>query len=928
MNNQTVFELTGVVSPEGITLNGTGGGVAQIQATGVVATRGEKGDRGEQGVAGPVGPAGPQGPVGLTGPQGPTGATGPQGETGATGATGAAGPAGPQGPTGPQGPAGVTDHTQLSNVGVNTHAQIDAALASLTPAAGTNLNTFMSTFAATITSGQAYAEPTATDATNFIKGMYDVMGGATTSAELAALGFTITTGVEAVTKREYALIVNEYGTARAWGAYLIDMSEPITQMIQCPHPVFDSTTEVMTLELWRRLPGSILMLAGAHRSAPSGTNLADVAHQVGSLFHLVSAELSVHGIGQIQIHGYADASDTAHDVIVASGSSNETAAHKKIADQLESAGFRIGRGWDGTATVLTGLTNSQGDLALANGAPFIHIETNSTVRTTPASMTKWYGAIESAGVTEAFAGSRPMLAKGVTGQFPSGVGSANSAGTSPYAARADHIHRATTNTPANNDTIMRVSGSWQAQTPTQAKTIFGLNNVDNTSDASKPISTAQQAALDDKQDELVSGTNIKTINGESILGSGNLSITGGGGTGDNLSGDSAFIDTSVAAGHGAGTIYLAPEAGNNQGSVQIAARDTLAMFANTAVDGTGAWDSGFVVGTNNYAEEGVTLETSHTSGRAIFRAPEGTRLNSGASNADVKADNLTADRVFQYPDASGTIATQEYVAANGGGGGGIASIVPGPNIDVDNTDPANPVVSVETLTLADISDVTASATELNYVDGVTSAIQTQLDGKQASGDYATTASVSGKADVTGTQTITVNNGGFVGGTTTDVIGTVLAVMRNSLQVGRIDNNSNGLRVQAQSGSLQLRGSGNTGLAIDSSGNTVAAGTIEATGLTVSSVAVPTISSTSTLTNKTISGASNTLSNIPQSAVTSLTTDLAAKQAASVISANGMGYVNHGSTASTARPTGFASITWRGTVAPTNATSADFWVDET
>jgi hypothetical protein len=37
---------------------------------------------------------------------------------------------------------------------------------------------------------------------------------------------------------------------------------------------------------------------------------------------------------------------------------------------------------------------------------------------------------------------------------------------------------------------------------------------------------------------------------------------------------------------------------------------------------------------------------------------------------------------------------------------------------------------IENLLLADITDVTASVTELNYVDGVTSAIQTQLDAKQ------------------------------------------------------------------------------------------------------------------------------------------------------------------------------------------------------
>lgn len=40
--------------------------------------------------------------------------------------------------------------------------------------------------------------------------------------------------------------------------------------------------------------------------------------------------------------------------------------------------------------------------------------------------------------------------------------------------------------------------------------------------------------LDDKQDDLVSGTNIKTINNECILGSGNIEIQGGGGTTQNI----------------------------------------------------------------------------------------------------------------------------------------------------------------------------------------------------------------------------------------------------------------------------------------------------------------------------------------------------------------------------------------------------------
>ena len=68
-----------------------------------------------------------------------------------------------------------------------------------------------------------------------------------------------------------------------------------------------------------------------------------------------------------------------------------------------------------------------------------------------------------------------------------------------------------------------------------------------------PVSevTGLQSALDGKQDTLVSGTNIKTINGDSLLGSGNLVISGG----DNwpavptktsdLTNDSGFVTAST-----------------------------------------------------------------------------------------------------------------------------------------------------------------------------------------------------------------------------------------------------------------------------------------------------------------------------------------------------------------------------------------------
>jgi hypothetical protein len=61
-------------------------------------------------------------------------------------------------------------------------------------------------------------------------------------------------------------------------------------------------------------------------------------------------------------------------------------------------------------------------------------------------------------------------------------------------------------------------------TPIALKTSLALNNVDNTSDLNKPISTLTQGALDNKQATLISGSNIKTINSTTILGGGNLQV--------------------------------------------------------------------------------------------------------------------------------------------------------------------------------------------------------------------------------------------------------------------------------------------------------------------------------------------------------------------------------------------------------------------
>jgi Cu/Ag efflux protein CusF len=88
--------------------------------------------------------------------------------------------------------------------------------------------------------------------------------------------------------------------------------------------------------------------------------------------------------------------------------------------------------------------------------------------------------------------------------------------------------------PTNDDIIQRKSGAWTNRTPSQLKTDLsltksdvGLGNVDNTSDTNKPVSTAQQTALDLKAN--LSILTSETINQNSTYQAFGDSITAGSG---------------------------------------------------------------------------------------------------------------------------------------------------------------------------------------------------------------------------------------------------------------------------------------------------------------------------------------------------------------------------------------------------------------
>ena len=109
------------------------------------------------------------------------------------------------------------------------------------------------------------------------------------------------------------------------------------------------------------------------------------------------------------------------------------------------------------------------------------------------------------------------LQTALDGKQPTGDYATNTALTNGLATKENTITAGTTAQYYRGDKTFQ----------TLDKTAVGLANVDNTSDLNKPISTATQTALNAKQDTLVSGVNIKTINSQTLLGSGDIVISGG-----------------------------------------------------------------------------------------------------------------------------------------------------------------------------------------------------------------------------------------------------------------------------------------------------------------------------------------------------------------------------------------------------------------
>jgi hypothetical protein len=242
------------------------------------------------------------------------------------------------------------------------------------------------------------------------------------------------------------------------------------------------------------------------------------------------------------------------------------------------------------------------------------------------------------------------------------------------------------------------------------KSMVGLGNVDNTSDANKPISSATQTALDAKasttalSDHASDTTDVHGIADTSLL-----ETT----SGAQDKADAAELAAITHADDAIDALTTSDiEEGTNQYFTNERAQDAIGNILGT---GLAYNDAGPGIGIDNAALSNALLE--------------------GVSGSSYGLIGTSA-----YLDVKNTNGYNKEIELD------IAAVEAQLDEDGYVTESSTSTLTNKTLTSPQINEavaLTATATELNYVDGVTSPIQTQIDAKASLAGATFTGTVSG-----------------------------------------------------------------------------------------------------------------------------------------------------------------------------------------
>jgi hypothetical protein len=404
--------------------------------------------------------------------------------------------------------------------------------------------------------------------------------------------------------------------------------------------------------------------------------------------------------------------------------------------------------------VLDGITSSTAELNILDGATLTTTELNYVDGVTSAIQTQLNAKapLESPALTgtptapTATAGTNTtqvattaFVSTAVSNLIDSAPGALDTLNELAAAINDDASYAATVTTalgtkaPINNPTF---TGTVAGIT----KTMVGLGNVDNTSDVNKPVSDATQTLLNLKA-SLESPTFTGTVAGitKSMVGLANVDNTTDANKPISSATQTALdakASNSALASHEADTTSIHGIANTANLETQTGAQ-TKATAAETAANTftTAAIDAL----TTSVIEEGTNLYFTNERAQDAVGTNVGNGLNYDDPTAVISVKLGTGVEF----DGSGNVKITDAVTTNSG-----TQTLTNKTINTTSNDITVVTADVSDLTasaaeLNTLDGITASTAELNYVDGVTSAIQTQLDAKASLAGATFTGTVNG-----------------------------------------------------------------------------------------------------------------------------------------------------------------------------------------
>lgn len=238
-------------------------------------------------------------------------------------------------------------------------------------------------FAQRMSAESGYMKPSPAERTAIGDGVRRVLDGELLDAKnvLASVGYTLSKRVDTATRRAFYEVSDRTDRPRGWGRILIDTTSIVQLGIEVPHPKADLDSESLGVDLFQRVPGSVLVVAGAHRRAAPDKQ-ADMAHTNESVFETVHELLAQRKLPIMQLHGFRNETAPDSDVVVSAGPALHSPYADRISQRLKEAGLSVCQPWVTGCEGLEATTNVQAQWITAHGGDFAHIEVSHDARST------------------------------------------------------------------------------------------------------------------------------------------------------------------------------------------------------------------------------------------------------------------------------------------------------------------------------------------------------------------------------------------------------------------------------------------------------------------------------------------------------------------------------------------------------------------